>query len=168
MTVHDPDLRPADMPTGAADPTEAGGILTIDLAALAANWKTLASTTVPVECAAVVKGDGYGCGLEPVTRTLSRARGCARCPHLRSQWTDAGLGAGIRSRLFAAGHQQHHRTCRMGCVRRHPKLAWRRSPPRRYRNEPARHHGRRGGRHRSAPAIRKPRLYAVDEPPRLR
>src|SRR6266536_285179 len=31
--------------------------------------------TVPVECAAVVKGDGYGCGLEPVTRTLYRA-GC--------------------------------------------------------------------------------------------
>jgi alanine racemase len=76
MTVHDPDLPPAGMPTGAADPTEAGGILTIDLAALAANWKTLASTTVPVECAAVVKGDGYGCGLEPVTRTLSRA-GCS-------------------------------------------------------------------------------------------
>jgi alanine racemase len=76
MTVHDPELRPAGMPTAAADPTEAGGILTIDLSALAANWKTLASTTVPVECAAVVKGDGYGCGLEPVTRTLSRA-GCS-------------------------------------------------------------------------------------------
>ena len=76
MTVHDPELRPAGMPTAAADPTEAGGILTIDLGALAANWKTLASTTVPVECAAVVKGDGYGCGLEPVTRTLSRA-GCS-------------------------------------------------------------------------------------------
>jgi alanine racemase len=76
MTVHDPELRPAGMPTAATDPTEAGGILTIDLGALAANWKTLASTTVPVECAAVVKGDGYGCGLEPVTRTLSRA-GCS-------------------------------------------------------------------------------------------
>src|SRR5258706_13036119 len=74
MTVNVRALRPAGMPPGAADPTEAGGILTIDLAALAANWKTLASTTVPVECAAVVKGDGYGCGLEPVTRTLSRAR----------------------------------------------------------------------------------------------
>jgi alanine racemase len=76
MAVHDPELRPAGMPTAAADPTEAGGILTIDLGALAANWKTLASTTVPVECAAVVKGDGYGCGLEPVTRTLSR-EGCS-------------------------------------------------------------------------------------------
>src|SRR5215510_2731639 len=76
MTVHDPELRPAGTPTASADSAEAGGILTIDLGALAANWKMLASTTVPVECAAVVKGDGYGCGLEPVTRTLSRA-GCS-------------------------------------------------------------------------------------------
>ena len=75
MTVHDPDLRPLDVPPEASDPTEAGGILTIDLAAIEANWKTLASMTVPVECAAVVKANGYGCGLEPVTRTLFRA-GC--------------------------------------------------------------------------------------------
>src|SRR6266550_4098010 len=75
MTVHDPDLRPAEGPPAAADPNTAGGILTIDLAAIAANWNALASMTVPVECAAVVKGDGYGCGLEPVTRALHRA-GC--------------------------------------------------------------------------------------------
>ena len=75
MTVHDPDLRPADLPPPASDPTEAGGILTIDLVAIEANWKMLASMTVPVECAAVVKANGYGCGLEPVTRTLFRA-GC--------------------------------------------------------------------------------------------
>lgn len=75
MTVHDPDLRPAEAPPGAADPNETGGLLTIDLAAIAGNWKALASMTVPVECAAVVKGDGYGCGLEPVTRTLYAA-GC--------------------------------------------------------------------------------------------
>jgi alanine racemase len=75
MTVHEPDLRPAEHSPAAADAAEAGGLLTIDLAAIEANWKMLASTTVPVECAAVVKGDGYGCGLEPVTRALSRA-GC--------------------------------------------------------------------------------------------
>src|SRR5215510_5484553 len=75
MTVHDPDLRPTNVAPAASDPTEAGGILSIDLAAIEANWKTLASMTVPVECAAVVKADGYGCGLEPVTRTLYRA-GC--------------------------------------------------------------------------------------------
>src|SRR4051812_6920704 len=75
MTVHEPDLRTADAVADATDPTEAGGLLTIDLAAIEANWRMLASTTVPGECAAVVKGDGYGCGLEPVTQTLSRA-GC--------------------------------------------------------------------------------------------
>jgi alanine racemase len=75
MTVHEPDLRTANAAADATDPTEVGGLLTIDLAAIEANWRMLASTTVPVECAAVVKGDGYGCGLEPVTQTLSRA-GC--------------------------------------------------------------------------------------------
>src|SRR5262245_5541532 len=73
MTV--PDLRPAEATPATADPNEAGGILTVNLAAIAANWTSLAGITVPVECAAVVKGDGYGCGLEPVTRTLYRA-GC--------------------------------------------------------------------------------------------
>src|SRR6266516_6253519 len=75
MTVHEPDLRPADVPPAASDPTEAGGILTVDLAAIEANWKMLAGMTVPVECAAVVKANAYGCGLELVTRTLSEA-GC--------------------------------------------------------------------------------------------
>jgi alanine racemase len=75
MTVHDADLRSATPPLATADPTEAGGVLTIDLSAVESNWKRLAGLTVPVECAAVVKADGYGCGLEPVTRTLHRA-GC--------------------------------------------------------------------------------------------
>src|SRR5712691_4458217 len=73
MTLHDPDLRPAAPPAPAE--AEAGGILTIDLSAIEANWKKLASTTVPVECAAVVKADAYGCGLEPVTHKLAKA-GC--------------------------------------------------------------------------------------------
>src|SRR5438132_3364253 len=93
MTVHEPELRPAEIPSAAADPTEASGILTIDLGAVAANWKTLASMTVPVECAAVVKGNGYGCGLEPVTRTLSRA-GC-------STFFVADVGEGRRVRAIA-------------------------------------------------------------------
>src|SRR5438552_7264027 len=73
MTVHEPDLRPADVPPAASDPTEAGGILTIDLAAIEANWKKLASMTVPVECAAVVKADAYGCGIDHVTPRLAKA-----------------------------------------------------------------------------------------------
>jgi alanine racemase len=74
MTIHDPDLRPAVTPA-APRAGEAGGVLTIDLAAIEANWKLISGMTVPVECAAVVKGDAYGCGLEPVTRKLAKA-GC--------------------------------------------------------------------------------------------
>lgn len=54
---------------------EAGGILTIDLAAIEANWRALGRRAMPSECAAVVKADGYGCGIEPVGRRLARA-GC--------------------------------------------------------------------------------------------
>jgi alanine racemase len=49
--------------------------LTIDLAAIEANWRTLSGRTVPIECAGVVKADAYGCGLEAVTARLARA-GC--------------------------------------------------------------------------------------------
>lgn len=54
---------------------EAGGILTIDLSAIVANWKILRSASTPAECAAVVKADGYGLGLEPVAKQLAAA-GC--------------------------------------------------------------------------------------------
>lgn len=53
----------------------AGGVLTIDLAAIAANWKKLESKGVPSECAAVVKAGAYGCELTPVVTTLTAA-GC--------------------------------------------------------------------------------------------
>jgi alanine racemase len=59
----------------ASDPAIAGGLLTIDLAAVEANWRMLAARTLPIECAAVVKGDAYGCGLEPVVAKLAKA-GC--------------------------------------------------------------------------------------------
>ncbi|HZT25268.1 MAG TPA: alanine racemase [Pseudolabrys sp.] len=54
---------------------QAGGILTIDLAALEANWRALAQRALPAECAAVVKADGYGCGLTHVVQRLTHA-GC--------------------------------------------------------------------------------------------
>ena len=54
---------------------EHGGILTIDLAAIVANWRELARRAAPAQCAAVVKADGYGCGIEPVTGALAKA-GC--------------------------------------------------------------------------------------------
>jgi alanine racemase len=55
--------------------TEAGGVLTINLGAIEANWRKLRSMAIPTECAAVVKADAYGCGLEPVTALLYHA-GC--------------------------------------------------------------------------------------------
>jgi alanine racemase len=72
MTIHDAPLRPA--PTAPRE-TDAGGILTIDLSAIEANWRALVRTAMPVECAAVVKADAYGCGLDEVTARLSKA-GC--------------------------------------------------------------------------------------------
>src|SRR5438045_8785873 len=51
------------------------GVLTVDLDAIVANWRKLEKTAVPAECAAVVKADAYGCGIEPVTRALAGA-GC--------------------------------------------------------------------------------------------
>jgi len=54
---------------------ETGGTLTIDLAAIAANWRALAHRLLTVECAAVVKANAYGLGLPQVTTTLAQA-GC--------------------------------------------------------------------------------------------
>ena len=56
----------------------AGGRLTIDLAALVANWRSLAAAAPAAECAAVIKGDAYGAGLEPAACPRCRRR---RLPH---------------------------------------------------------------------------------------
>jgi alanine racemase len=51
------------------------GVLTVDLDALAGNWRLLRDRARGSECAAVIKADGYGIGLEPAARALFRA-GC--------------------------------------------------------------------------------------------
>ncbi|MEL6207251.1 MAG: alanine racemase [Pseudomonadota bacterium] len=52
----------------------ASGTLTIDLDAVAANWRALDALSGPdVETAAVVKADGYGLGAKQVARALARA-----------------------------------------------------------------------------------------------
>jgi alanine racemase len=61
--------------TGGPAAVEAGGILTIDLAAIHANYRALAGRVLPGDCAAVVKGDAYGCGIDQVSAALARA-GC--------------------------------------------------------------------------------------------
>lgn len=70
------DATPAGrrMESGQSFPA-AGGILTVDLAAIASNWQELGRRAMPSECAAVIKADGYGCGIEQVARTLTGA-GC--------------------------------------------------------------------------------------------
>lgn len=54
----------------------AGGRLTIDLAALSANWRKLRDIAQPAQCGAAVKGDGYGIGLERAADALWKA-GCS-------------------------------------------------------------------------------------------
>jgi alanine racemase len=54
---------------------ESGGTITVDLDAVEANWRALSHQIVPAECAAVVKANAYGLGLEPVTSKLAAA-GC--------------------------------------------------------------------------------------------
>jgi len=75
MPVRNPRASPVEQPpTGPPEP-EAGGLLTIDLAAIVANWRELARRAAPAECAAAVKADAYGCGAGPVVRALNEA-GC--------------------------------------------------------------------------------------------
>jgi alanine racemase len=50
-------------------------ILTIDLAAIAENYKLLAAKVAPAECAGVVKADAYGLGVAQVAAALWQA-GC--------------------------------------------------------------------------------------------
>lgn len=59
----------------ATDEGHALTILTIDLAAIARNWRRLRDLSAPAECAAVVKADAYGLGMAQVAPVLARA-GC--------------------------------------------------------------------------------------------
>jgi alanine racemase len=96
-----------------ADGEAAGGLLTLDLGALVENWRALRARAGGAECAAVVKADAYGIGIEPAVRALARA-GCrtffvalvAEGARVRSACPDAtvyvlnglppGTGAGFR------------------------------------------------------------------------
>jgi alanine racemase len=64
-------LRPRTEPS---DPAETGA-LTVDLSAIADNWRTMARLAGGAECGAVVKADAYGLGLAPAMRALLSA-GC--------------------------------------------------------------------------------------------
>jgi len=56
--------------------TEAAcSLLTIDLTAVTDNWRLLRDRAAPAACAAVVKADAYGLGIDPVAPALADA-GC--------------------------------------------------------------------------------------------
>ena len=69
------EARSERIVTSGPPAAQAGGILTVDLTAIAANWRALGRRAMPAECAAVIKADGYGCGIEPVASALGKA-GC--------------------------------------------------------------------------------------------
>ena len=74
--VAPPDDKPAGtLVTAGPLAEQAGGILSIDLGAIEANWRALLRQAMPAECAAVIKADGYGCGIEKVAAALAKA-GC--------------------------------------------------------------------------------------------
>jgi alanine racemase len=64
------EARAASLPA-----EEAGGLLTIDLDALAANWRLLRERAAGARTAAVVKADAYGIGIERAVPAL-QAAGC--------------------------------------------------------------------------------------------
>jgi alanine racemase len=94
MAVAEPIPASAETPV----PPETGGTLTIDLAAIKANWRALSHKALTVECGAVVKANGYGLGIEAVTATLAKA-GCktffvadiAEARRVRSRARDATI-----------------------------------------------------------------------------
>jgi alanine racemase len=79
--------------TGAIPENAAGGLLTIDLAALASNWRTLRDRAGGAQASAVVKADAYGTGIEQAVPALAQA-GC-------STFFVAHLSEAIRVRAVA-------------------------------------------------------------------
>ncbi|WP_210381361.1 alanine racemase [Microvirga zambiensis] len=71
----------------------AGGVLHIDLDALASNWRTLRDNAGGVDTAAVVKANAYGIGIEKAVPALGKA-GC-------STFFVAHLSEAIRARAVA-------------------------------------------------------------------
>jgi alanine racemase len=70
-----PEAQVADTFTSGPPAVEAGGVLSVDLSAIEANWRALGRRVMPSECSAVIKADAYGCGLEQVATQLVNA-GC--------------------------------------------------------------------------------------------
>lgn len=79
-------------PFDSVDAATAGSILTVDLGALAANWRALGARA-GTQAGAVVKANAYGLGIEPAVTALARA-GC-------KSFFVAHLSEGVRARAVA-------------------------------------------------------------------
>jgi alanine racemase len=103
-------MTPEPIPDGVT------GVITVDQRQIVANWRALAALVGPAECAAVVKADAYGLGVEAVVPALLHA-GCRtffvasvdEAEQLRGLAADTviyvldGLISGAGPRLAAAG-----------------------------------------------------------------
>ena len=84
----------------------ARAVLTIDLRAVAANWRALDRISGPgVETAAVVKADGYGLGAVPVARALAAAG--ARTLFVAQPVEGAAIRRALGSRGVVAAFEGH-------------------------------------------------------------
>ena len=70
-----PETPRANAQIRAPIPLSARAVLTVDLAALRANWARLNEVSGRAECAGVLKADAYGLGLAPIARALTN-EGC--------------------------------------------------------------------------------------------
>ncbi|MGQ0675132.1 MAG: alanine racemase [Rhodospirillales bacterium] len=61
------------MSASATTAPSAAAVLSVDLGAIAANYRRLRDYVAPAECAAVVKADAYGLGVAQVAPALARA-----------------------------------------------------------------------------------------------
>ena len=85
---------PSHYPSPPLDAVSTQAQLTLDLSALAGNWQTLAAHVAPAECAAVIKADAYGIGLEQAALALHKV-GC-------TSFFVAHISEGARARLALA------------------------------------------------------------------
>ena len=134
-------------------PPSATGVVTIDLAQIRANWRTLARRVAPAECGAVVKADAYGLGAARVIPTLYEA-GCRNFfVATQAEAKTAHRARPRRHHLRARRHPSRMRA--RACRHRRASRAWRASMRcargRRSRAAAAHAAGRAARRHRAQP-----------------
>ena len=137
-------------------PLSARAVLTVDLAALRANWARLNQASGRAECAGVIKADAYGLGLAPIAKALTnegcktffvathrrgprRARGAARRHHLCARRPAARRRGALRRLRSAPRALEPGRGARLGGLLPRARAQAGGRHPHRHRHQPARH-----------------------------